>query len=122
MNPPTPGQKWNIPALASNVGFLSTLVGTVGPVTGTPATPTMSVHLYRLEENRVDEQKPHEQEEFYYVLSGSRTLIVGDDVNNQAQTDVSTGDLVYVPANAPHRFVGTDEIILLVFFAPNFSG
>jgi hypothetical protein len=35
---------------------------------------------------------------------------------------IAAGDLVFVPAYAAHNFVGDDEISLLVFFGPNYSG
>lgn len=32
------------------------------------------------------------------------------------------GDLVFLPAGAKHSFEGDLEIVLLVFYAPNFTG
>ncbi len=128
MNPPTSGQKWNIPELSRNIPVLpngvslKTLIGTVAADNNTPATQSMSVHLYHLKESEEDPQAPHEQEELYYVISGSRTLIVDDESNSQKSVELTEGDLVYVPAKANHKFEGPGEIKLLVLFAPSWNG
>lgn len=122
MDRPTPGQKWSISELSNQVDTLMTLVGTVGANAGTPATPSMSLHLYRLKENQEDLQSPHKEEELYYVLSGTRTLVVNAGGPDEVRTQLIKGDVVYVPSMATHRFVGPEEITLMVFFAPNFTG
>ncbi len=122
MSAPFPGQKWQIPTLVNKLGSLSTLIGTIGPEQGTPSTPTMSAHLYRLAGSEPDQQGPHAQEELYYVLSGSRTLVLTGGSADENRVPVSPGDLVYVPAHSAHHFEGNEEITFLVFFAPNFGG
>jgi len=47
-------------------------------------------------------------------------MVKADD--NETNVSLRKGDLVYVPANAEHKFVGDNDISLLVFFAPNYTG
>lgn len=118
---PSPGQTWHLPDLINGQKDFFTLIGdyqTDGP---TPFLKEMSLHFYRLKKDAADMQRPHLQDELYYVLEGSRTLMVKHN-GHVTNVDVRKGDLVYVPANAEHKFIGHDEISLLVFFAPNYTG
>ena len=47
-----------------------------------------------------DNQSPHDQDELYLIQSGAAIL----DRNGE-RVPCGTGDVVYVPANTPHRFV-----------------
>ncbi|MEA2572737.1 MAG: hypothetical protein QOH93_35 [Chloroflexia bacterium] len=75
---------------------------------------SMSVGLYVLPARGVDGQKPHTEDELYYVVSGRATVMVaGEDRAVQA------GSAVFVSANVEHRFHSIEEeLVLLVFFAP----
>lgn len=75
---------------------------------------SMSVGLYVLPAGGVDGQKPHTEDELYYVLSGRATIMVdGED------RPVQAGSAVFVAANVEHRFHSIkEELVLLVFFAP----
>lgn len=46
-------------------------------------------------------------EEIYYVLSGYGMMTIGD-----AQQEVSRGDVVYIPAPAPHSLLNTGSVPL----------
>ncbi|MEJ0033666.1 MAG: cupin domain-containing protein [Bacteroidota bacterium] len=120
-HPPTPGQTWHLPDLVRGPKDFLTMIGNYQIDQPTPFLNEMSIHFFRLKKGAVDTQRPHRQDELYYVLDGSRTLYVK---SNGKETNVSlkTGDLVYVPAAAEHRFIGDEEISLLVFFAPNYTG
>jgi mannose-6-phosphate isomerase-like protein (cupin superfamily) len=75
---------------------------------------TMSVGVYVLPAGGVDPQKPHTEDEVYYVVSGRGTVIVADE-----ERRVGPGSLVFVAAGVEHRFHLIDEdLTLLVFFAP----
>ena len=121
MPAPQPGQKWHLPDYYQIEKRFETLVGTVPSGTDAPSLDAASAHIYRLDSGVVDRQSPHEQDEFYFVLTGSRQLIVGEG-DNQKTVELGTGDLVFVPAHMRHRFDGEEAIVLLVFFAPNFAG
>ena len=121
MTKPKPGRVWHIPEAVERLQFFDTLIGGQGGNPDTPSTDEFSFHLYRLAENQRDEQTPHREDELYYVYSGSRCLVVDDGTGTPTRTDLKPGDLAYVPANATHSFEGSDEIVLLVFFAPSFS-
>lgn len=76
--------------------------------------PALSVGLYKLLAGGVDKQQPHTEDEIYFVLSGSATVLIGDE-----SREVSTGSLIYVPANVEHHFHSIiNELRLLVVFAP----
>ena len=80
--------------------------------------PAMSAGLYVLQAGASDKQKPHAEDEIYYVLRGKARMRVSDD-----QFEVAPGQIIFVPARADHRFFEiTEELALLVFFAPAESG
>ncbi|CAD0183949.1 hypothetical protein RUESEDTHA_00826 [Ruegeria sp. THAF57] len=122
MSEPEAGQKWHIPDIVKRTEVLETLIGTYAAAPGTPSNKHMSFHIYRLAAGEVDDQTPHLEDELYYVFSGSRKLIVNEENGTTKAIELNQGDLVYVPAHAKHTFEGPDEIVLMVFFAPNFSG
>lgn len=118
---PTTGEKWHMPSFVKGTPSFATLIGNYQTSGPTPFVNEMSVHFYRLGVGEKDLQRPHQEDELYYVLEGSRVLHIEE---NGVGTDVElqTGDLVYVPAKAHHKFIGDDSISLLVFFAPNYTG
>ena len=76
--------------------------------------PTMSLGIYSLPSGGVDPQKPHNQDEVYYVLQGRATIRVGAE-----DRAIEPGSIVFVAAGVEHRFHSiTEELTLLVFFAP----
>lgn len=118
---PQAGQKWHIPDFSSKEIRLSTLVGTYLGSASTPVLRDISVHVLNLAPGSIDSQVPHPEDEFYYVISGSRDLVVGSGAN-QIRVELSQGDFVYVPANEYHIFEGKNGISLLVIFTPDYSG
>lgn len=52
----------------------------------------MSVGLYALDAGEQDPQKPHNQDEVYFVVSGRAAITVGLET-----TQVARGSVVYVP-------------------------
>src|SRR5215208_1449865 len=58
-----------------------------------------------------DKQRPHEDDEVYVVLEGRGTLEVGEE-----QVELREGHAVFVPAGAEHRFVGYEQLSVLVIF------
>jgi mannose-6-phosphate isomerase-like protein (cupin superfamily) len=79
---------------------------------------SMSVGLYRLNAGDVDRQKPHAQDELYYIVQGKGVINVdGED------RSVQPGSIVFVPARVEHFFhFITEDLITLVFFAPAETG
>ena|SRR5919199_446019 len=76
--------------------------------------PSLSVGIYRLPAGAIDTQKPHTEDEVYYVVSGNGSIRVAEETR-----PVKAGTLVFVKAEVDHRFVDiTQELVLLVFFAP----
>ena len=76
--------------------------------------PAMSMGIYKLPAGGVDEQTPHAEDEAYYVLKGRAQI----EVEGEIQT-VEAGALIFVAAQAQHRFIEIEEDLdLLVFFAP----
>ena len=76
--------------------------------------PDLSVGLYVLAAGQPDLQRPHTEDEVYYVVSGRGRVTVGEDVR-----DVQPGSIVFVAATVPHRFHDiTEDLTLLVAFGP----
>ncbi|HYP20725.1 MAG TPA: cupin domain-containing protein [Chloroflexia bacterium] len=75
---------------------------------------SMSAGIYVLPAGGVDGQKPHTEDELYYVLRGRATVMVGGE-----ERPVRAGSAVFVGAEVEHRFHSIEEeLVLLVFFAP----
>lgn len=80
--------------------------------------PDISLGIYELAAGAQDPQKPHKQDEVYYVLSGKAHI----EVDGESQP-VQTGSVVYVAALANHRFLNIiEDLKILVFFAPAEGG
>ena len=76
--------------------------------------PSMSLGVYSLKAGGVDPQKPHREDEVYYVVAGQAQIQVGDE--NQP---VEAGSIVFVGKGVPHKFhTITEDLDVLVFFAP----
>jgi mannose-6-phosphate isomerase-like protein (cupin superfamily) len=79
---------------------------------------SLSIGLYVLAAGGEDAQRPHAEDEVYYVVSGRATLRVGEE-----DRPVAPGTIAFVAANVPHRFHSiVEELTLLVFFAPEHTG
>ena len=76
--------------------------------------PAMSSGLYVLEAGADDQQRPHAEDEIYYVLRGhGRMRVASEDFA------VLPGQLIFVPAKVEHRFHSIrEQLELLVVFAP----
>lgn len=76
--------------------------------------PSLSVGLYVLKAGQPDLQKPHTEDEVYYILSGRASIRVGSE-----DRTVGPGSVIYIAANVEHRFhTIIEELAMLVFFAP----
>ena len=76
--------------------------------------PAMSAGLYVLPVGAADPQKPHHEDEMYYVIRGRGRFRAGDE-----EAEVSAGSVLFVAAEIEHRFDDiTEELAVLVFFAP----
>ena len=76
--------------------------------------PAMSAGLYVLPAGGTDHQKPHREDEVYYVVRGRARFKAGPE-----DREVSAGSVIFVAAEVGHRFYEiTEELAVLVFFAP----
>jgi mannose-6-phosphate isomerase-like protein (cupin superfamily) len=76
--------------------------------------PAMSVGLYVLPAGATDQQKPHREDEVYYVIRGRARFKAGAE-----DREVFPGSVIFVAAEGEHRFYEiTEELELLVIFAP----
>ncbi len=75
--------------------------------------PAYDVRIYKPE--KVDNQKPHTRDEVYVIASGTGDFVLGNETQS-----FKTGDLIFVPANAEHRFINfsDDFSAWVVFFGP----
>jgi len=76
--------------------------------------PAMSAGVYTLPAGGADLQKPHKEDEMYYVVRGRARMRVGAE-----DRAVSPGIVIFVAAEVEHRFYDiAEELVVLVFFAP----
>ncbi len=76
--------------------------------------PSMSAGLYVLAAGATDQQSPHREDEMYYVIRGRARFRAGDE-----DREIASGDVLFVAKDLEHRFHDiTEELALLVFFAP----
>lgn len=76
--------------------------------------PAMSAGIYVLFAGATDKQSPHHEDEIYYVVRGKAKLRLGRE-----ERSISQGDVIFVEKMVEHRFFDiTDELVLLVIFAP----
>ena len=74
----------------------------------------LSVGLYVLPAGIQDPQRPHTEDEVYYVVEGRGIIQVGEE-----ERPVTTGSIVFVGTDVEHRFHSiTSDLTILVFFAP----
>ena len=80
--------------------------------------PAMSAGVYVLPQGGTDLQKPHGEDEIYYVVRGKAKMQINTE-HSPEQRDVRPGSIIFVEAEAEHRFYDiSEELELLVFFAP----
>jgi mannose-6-phosphate isomerase-like protein (cupin superfamily) len=78
------------------------------------SVPALSLGLYTLPERGIDMQKPHHEDEVYFVVEGKGRVSVGNE-----EQAVAPGSIIFVAAGVPHRFHSiAADLKLLVFFAP----
>src|SRR4051812_35033384 len=76
--------------------------------------PSLSIGLYHLKAGEPDTQKPHTEDEVYYVVSGRATFRAGDE-----ERPVGPGTLLFVERLVDHRFFDIrEDLTVLVLFAP----
>jgi quercetin dioxygenase-like cupin family protein len=76
--------------------------------------PAMSGGVYVLAAGATDLQRPHHEDEMYYVIRGRARFQAGNE-----DKEVLAGSVLFVAAEVEHRFYDiTEELAALVFFAP----
>jgi mannose-6-phosphate isomerase-like protein (cupin superfamily) len=76
--------------------------------------PAMSAGVYVLAKGGTDPQKPHLEDEMYFVVRGHARMQIGSD-----HVEVRAGSVIFVEAKLEHRFYAiVEELEVLVFFAP----
>lgn len=70
----------------------------------------LRVEVYKPE--LVDKQQPHEDDEFYLIISGTGYFEMAGEI-----TSFQPGDFLFVPALTKHRFLNfSDDFVTWVFF------
>ena len=81
------------------------------------ASDKLSVGLAIWPKGKPDRQRPHREDEVYYVIGGRATIQVGGE-----DRPVKAGSLVFVATGVEHRFHTIEEDLrVLVFWAPPHS-
>ena len=76
--------------------------------------PAMSAGVYTLPAGGTDLQKPHQEDEMYYVVRGRARMKVGAE-----DRAISQGCVIFVAAQVEHRFYDiAEDLVVLVVFAP----
>jgi len=76
--------------------------------------PSLSMGIYHLKAGQADPQKPHTEDEVYYVVSGRASFRSGSE-----EQKVGQGSVLFVEKNIEHHFFEiTEDLTVLVFFAP----
>ena len=76
--------------------------------------PALSAGIYVLPAGASDRQKPHQEDEIYYVVKGKAKMRLGRE-----ERAISQGDVIFVEQTLEHRFFDiAEELVLLVIFAP----
>ena len=76
--------------------------------------PALSVGVYVLAAGAIDPQKPHKEDEVYYVVRGRAHMRIGRE-----EQVIKAGSLIFVAASVEHLFFDiSEELEVLVFFAP----
>ena len=76
--------------------------------------PALSAGVYVLAAGATDQQKPHHEDELYYVVRGRARMQIEDE-----HSDIGPGSVIFVEAERPHRFYDIkEELEALAFFAP----
>ena len=74
-------------------------------------SPGLEIGVHVLVAPEADRQSPHDHDEVYVVLEGRGTLEVEGD-----KVELREGHAAFVPAGAEHRFVGYEQLSVLVIF------
>src|SRR5438874_1151426 len=74
-------------------------------------SPGLELGVYVLVAPEPDRQQPHDDDEVYVVLQGSGTLEVDGEL-----FELREGKATFVPAGVEHRFVGYEQLAVLVIF------
>ena len=74
-------------------------------------SPGLELGVYVLVAPEPDRQQPHEDDKVYVVLEPRGTLEVEGDL-----VALREGQAAFVPAGANHRFVGYEQLAVLVVF------
>src|SRR5437899_3685490 len=75
-------------------------------------SPGLELGVYVLIAPEPDRQQPHEDDEVYLGLEGRGVLEVAGE-----QVPIREGQAIFVEAGAEHRFVGYEQLAVLVLFA-----
>jgi mannose-6-phosphate isomerase-like protein (cupin superfamily) len=75
------------------------------------SSPGLELGVYVLVAPEPDRQQPHDDDEVYVVLDGRGTLEVEGEL-----LDLHEGQGAFVRAGAEHRFVGYEQLSVLVIF------
>ncbi len=81
------------------------------------ADDTITLILYKPQSP--DQQQPHDQDEYYFVASGSGEVTIAG-----VKTSITTGDAIFVPALTEHAFSNTSSDFACwgLFFGSKKSG
>jgi mannose-6-phosphate isomerase-like protein (cupin superfamily) len=84
--------------------------------------PALSAGLYVLPCGAADPQRPHHEDEMYYVVCGRARFKAGAG-EHEEDHEVFAGSVIFVAAEVEHRFYDiSQDLTVLVLFAPSETG
>lgn len=106
-------------AMHANVfDFSQMLASSKEPYVEFLRVPSMSVGMYVLDVGATDHQKPHTEDEVYYVASGRAKMRTETDGHTET-FEVGPGSIIFIPARVEHAFCDINQrLAVMVFFAP----
>ena len=110
VTPPTPARQL-LPAHPFDIEAAKERLAARGGYEIVHSSPGLEVGVYVLVAPEPDRQQPHADDEIYVVLDGRGALEIEDKV-----VELEVGHAVFVPAGAEHRFVGYEQLAVLVIF------
>jgi len=82
---------------------------------------SLSAGIYVLDGGAIDHQKPHSEDEVYYVVDGRAKMRTNSDGDFNT-FDVGPGTIIFMPARMHHAFYDiTERLTVLVFFGAQAS-
>ena len=73
-------------------------------------TKSIIAGIIRLHPGENDYQEPHSLDEIYYIIEGDGYI----EINHQNHP-IKKGAVIFIPANAQHRFIENKKVLVILY-------